>query len=108
MTFSQAIMQVLSDTKLVSSDLSAHNKMQRKGAPTFDQVEVAWHDALVVPGVVLRPARSRRGAVGRGRYSGRRAHPWATPPPRTTRVLARRSPLMQPDNSPPCSVTIDM
>ena len=49
MTFSQAIMQVLSDTKLVSSDLSAHNKMQRKGAPTFDQVEVAWHDALVVP-----------------------------------------------------------
>jgi len=75
MTFSQAIMQVLSDTKLVSSDLSAHNKMQRKGAPTFDQVEVAWHDALVVPGVVLHPARSRRGAAGRGRCSGRRAHP---------------------------------
>jgi len=75
MTFSQAIMQVLSDTKLVSSDLSAHNKMQRKGAPTFDQVEVAWHDALVVPSVVLRPARSRRGAAGRGRCSGRRAHP---------------------------------
>ena len=55
MTFSQAIMQLLFDTKLVSSDLSAHNKMQRKGAPTFDQVEVAWHDALVVPGVVVLP-----------------------------------------------------
>jgi len=82
--------------------------MQRKGAPTFDQVEVAWHEALVVPGVVLRPTRSRRGAAGRGRCSGRSAHPWATPPPRATRVLARRSPLMQPDNSPPCSVIKDM
>jgi len=84
MTFSQAIMQLLFDTKLVSSDLSAHNKMQRKGAPTFDQVEVAWHEALVVPGVVLRPTRSRRGAAGRGRCSGRSAHPWATPSASTT------------------------
>jgi hypothetical protein len=69
-TFSQAIMQLLFDTKSVQTwALTTKCREEQKGPPTFDQIEVAWHNALVVPGVVVRPARSRRGATGRGQLA---------------------------------------